>query len=121
MNITKQILPIIAFFTLGLFSFNTVEKDFLPTKLQITVIDRLGNLVSGATVKIYTTEDDYRNNEAPVAAAVSDEKGRVVFKDLNPVSYFIDAQKEDKNNNGEGVKTAALEEGKKNKVNTVIE
>lgn len=121
MNTTKRIIPIFALIAITLFSFTSVNKDFLPTKLQVTVIDRLGNFVSGATVTIYTTEDDYRNNENPVAAAVTDEKGRAVLTDLNPVSYFIDARKGDENNNGEGVKTAALEEGKKNKVNTVIE
>ncbi len=104
------------------FSFAPSDKiSFLPTNLQVTVIDRLGNVVKGATVTLYTNEDDYRNNENPVATGLTDEKGRVVLKELEPISYLIDARKGDENNNGEGVKTAPLEEGKKNKVNTVIE
>ncbi|MFH6985966.1 carboxypeptidase-like regulatory domain-containing protein [Marinoscillum sp. 108] len=105
----------------GLFSFSPAQPELLPTKLRITVIDGLGNPAEGATVTIYLNEDDYRNSENPVAKAISDNKGRVTFKDLKPVPYFIDARKGDMNNDFEGVRTAALEEGKLNKVNTVIE
>ncbi len=101
-------------------SFNAT-MEFLPTKLRITVIDELGNNVEGATVTIYKSEEDYRNNEDSVQKEVTDKKGRVTFKDLEPVSYFIDARKGDKNNDGKGAVTAPLLEGKINKVNTVIE
>lgn len=106
---------------IGLFSFHPVEKELLPTKLRITVIDGLGNPVEGAKITLYDSEDKYRNNTAPVDSAATDAKGRVTFKDLKPQPYFIDARKGDMKNNGEGVQTAILEEGKLNKVNTVIE
>ena len=122
MKIMKYVLFVLSTVLLvGLFSFSPAQPELLPTKLRITVIDGLGNPAEGATVTIYLNEDDYRNNENPVAKAISDNKGRVTFKDLKPVPYFIDARKGDMNNDFEGVRTAALEEGKLNKVNTVIE
>ena len=122
MKIMKYILFILtAALIAGLFAFKPANEQLLPTKLRITVIDGLGNPVEGATVKIFKTQDDYIASENPVQSASSDKKGRVTFKDLEPVGYFIDARKDDMNNDGEGVKTASLAEGKLNKVNTVIE
>ena len=106
---------------LGVFAFSPTDNGFLPTRLRITVIDGLGNFVEGATVKIYASEDDYRASENAISTMTTDEKGRVKFKELEPISYFIDARKDDLNNDAEGVKTAPLEEGKLNKVNTIIE
>ncbi len=98
-----------------------IGPDFLPTKLRVTVIDELGNTVEGATVTIYKTEADYRSSENAVQKQLTDKKGRVTYKDLEPISYFIDARSSDKNNDGKGAVTAPLLEGKLNKVNTVIE
>ncbi|MBR09053.1 MAG: hypothetical protein CMP48_15405 [Rickettsiales bacterium] len=122
MKTMKYILFLISAILLaGLFSFKSANDQFLPTKLRITVIDGLGNPTEGATVSIFETEEDYRAGENAVAKATTDDKGRVTFKDLKPVSYYIYAFKGDMNNDGEGVVTAPLDEGKLNKVNTVIE
>jgi len=122
MKIMKYILFVISAVLLaGLFSFKNIDDQLLPTKLRITVIDGLGNPTEGAEVLIFENEKDYRAGENEVAKALSDNKGRVTFKDLKPVSYYIFASKDDMNNDGEGVVTAPLDEGKLNKVNTVIE
>ncbi|MEQ8240601.1 MAG: carboxypeptidase regulatory-like domain-containing protein [Cyclobacteriaceae bacterium] len=107
----------------GLFSFKSVSEpqSFLPTKLKITVLDGLGNANEGAIVTLYKNEEDYRQSENAVVKEITDNKGRVKFTDLKPIAYFIDARNGDMNNNGEGVKTAPLLEGRVNKVNTVIE
>lgn len=105
----------------GLTSYNTPEEQLLSTKLRITVIDELGNPIEGATVTLYKSEAEYRANENEVQSAETDKKGRVTFKELEPIAYYMDARMDDKNNNGAGVVTAELEEGKLNKVNTVIE
>ena len=96
-------------------------EQLLPTKLRITVIDGLGNIVEGATIAIYENEEDYRASDNAVAVGTTDKKGRITFKDLKPIPYFIEAKDGQKNNNGEGVMTGKLSEGKINKVNTVIE
>ena len=113
-------VAIISILLLGLAS-TEAEGQLLPTKLKITVIDGLGNFVEGASVAIYENEKDYRASENPVATATTDKKGRVVFKDLKTIPYYVEAKKGKKNNNGEGVLTGSLSEGKINKVNTVIE
>lgn len=117
-------MRIIALFTVLLMtttSFKTTDDQLLPTKLRITIIDGLGNFVEGATVSIYEKEADYLASKNPAATMVSDKKGRVTFKEVKPQAYFVEAKKADMNNNGEGVKTGELSEGKTNKVNIVIE
>lgn len=96
--------------------------QILKTSLRITVIDELGNIVEGATVQLYATEEDYRNETNPVSElGTTDKKGNVKFKELQPRAYFVNASKDDKNNIGAGVQTDKLVEGKMNKVNIVIE
>lgn len=122
MKIMKYVLFLISTILLvGLFSFKNANNQFLPTKLRVTVIDRLGNPTEGAKVSIFKTEEDYRAGENAVGTEISDEKGRVTFKELEPISYYIYAAKDDMNNDGEGVVISPLDEGKLNKVNTVIE
>ena len=116
-----KITAILLFFFSSTFVQHTPEEQLLPTKLRITVIDGLGNFVEGASVSIYDSEDDYRASANPIATEVTDKKGKVIFKGLKPISYFVEAKKEEMNNNGEGVRTAPLSEGRVNKVNTVIE
>lgn len=122
MKTMKYILFVLSAILLaGLFSFKSTDNQLLPTKLRITVIDGLGNQTEGAKVSIFENEKDYRAGENAVATALSDSKGRVTFKELKPIAYYIYATKDDMNNDGEGVVTAPLDEGKLNKVNTVIE
>ena len=99
----------------------TTAVGLLPTNLKITIIDELGNVVEGATVKLYETEEDYRADEnASFGPALTNEKGIVKFKELKPISYYIYVEKGDQRNDGAGVLTGELEEGKVNKVNVVI-
>ena len=100
---------------------NVGQPELLPTSLKVTVIDNLGNFVEGADVTLYGSEDDYNSDSNPIAGPFkTDKKGRVTFKGLAAQSYYIDAKSGDKSNMGEGVKTAVLQEGRINKVNTVI-
>ena len=115
----KNLFAILAILVISV-TFGFDSKP-LPTSLRITVIDNLGNFVEGADVSIYTTEDNYRNETSAVATGKTDAKGRVKFKDLKGISYFIHAVKGDKTNIGGGTQTAPLNEGKLNKVNTIIE
>ncbi len=116
------ILPFLMILLVTAGSFHaSAQKKLLPTSLRITVIDGLGNYVEGATVKLFTSKEDYLNTKNEVATAQTNRKGQVTFKKLKPVPYFIDARTEDKNNDGEGVETQPLLEGRINKVNLVIE
>ncbi len=92
------------------------------TSLKITVLDELGNIVEGASVQLFTTDEDYRSETSPVTEiGYTDKKGQVRFKELESKVYYVNVEKGDKNNIGAGVQTDKLIEGKLNKVNIVIE
>ena len=97
------------------------EAQLMNTKLQITVTNDLGNLVEGATVTLYKTEDDYDSETNPVQTATTDDKGRVLFYELEPMAYYMTVTKDDLTNAGRGTKTTKLIAKKKNLVNVVIE
>lgn len=116
-----RVITLLSIIFLGSISINSAEAQLLPTKLRITVIDGLGNYVEGATVSIYENEKDYLASENAIATLTADKKGRVTFKEVKPMAYFVEAKFDGKNNNAAGVKTGELAEGKLNKVNTVID
>ncbi len=96
-------------------------KAQFSTKLKVTVIDRLGNVVDGAVVSIYQTDDDYRKSVQPVGRDTTNLRGQVTFRKLDTISYWLEARKNDMSNDGEGVRTAQLQRWKTNLVNTVIQ
>jgi len=98
------------------------SDQLFKTNLKITVRNELGNLEEGVSVQLFKTEDDYRNEENPATEALmTNDKGEVKFKDLEPIIYFVNAEKGDKNNIGAGVQTDSLQEGKLNKITVIIE
>lgn len=116
----KTILIALIFSTLN-FSFISEPLQLFNTSLTITVRDELGNTVEGAKIRLFETEEDYQKEQNVVAEGTSDAKGLVKLKKLKAASYYIIAQKEDKDNAGGGEKIGALEEGKFNKVTVVIQ
>jgi len=101
---------------MGLFSF-----QIMKTKLQITVMDGVGNYQSNAEVTLYETKADYEAEKNPVAEAMkTDKKGKVIFKELEAQSYFVKVVKGDKNNVGGAEQTSDLLPNKMNKVNIII-
>lgn len=104
-----------------LFSPEEAEAQILSTKLKITVVDELGNVVKDAKVTLYATKEDYNKEENSVQPyKLTDSKGRVTFKKLNAQSYYVIIRKGDKNNAGGGELITDLEKGKLNKANVVI-
>jgi len=98
------------------------SDQLFKTNLKISVRNELGNTVEGVSIQLYPTEKDYREETNPSTdLMMTNSKGEVKFKDLEPVAYFINAENGDKNNIGAGVKTDILEEGKLNKITVIIE
>lgn len=95
--------------------------QILNTSLTITVRDEVGNIVSGAEVKLFKNEQDYLKEANVVMEGTSDAKGLVKLKKLEAVSYYVIVRKEDKDNSGGGEIIGKLEEGKFNKVTIVIQ
>ncbi len=95
--------------------------QIIKTTLHITVRDELGNIVEGATVQLFETEDDYLKEENIVQEGATDKHGIVKFKNLQAISYFVIIRKDDKDNSGGGERTAVLEAKRINKVTIVIQ
>lgn len=90
------------------------------TRLTIVVIDHVGNHVEGATVKLFDNKADFDKLENEVKVGVSNHKGKVYFKELQPREYYVYAEKGDFNNVGHGEKTSVLVENHHNKANVII-
>lgn len=114
---------LLTFVLLSLFfmSFMGTEDQLLSTSLRITIINELGNIEEDTKVTLYKTQEDFEEETNAIDSAMTDKKGRVTFKNLEPIIYFVSAVKEKKNNYGAGTQTSPLTEGKINKVNIVIE
>lgn len=108
-------------FLLAALSVSSVQAQLFKTNLAVTVRDEVGNIVEGATLQLYETEDDYKTEKNMVVETVSDDKGVARFRDIKPLAYFVLVRKDDKNNFGGGEQTAQLEEGKFNRVTIVIQ
>ena len=91
-----------------LISHTSWTKTQLPTALKIQVIDAFEHPVSSAEVVLYTTEENYRFQKNAFDKEETDKKGRVTFRRLQPIPYFIDAQNELKKNNELAALTESL-------------
>ena len=91
------------------------------TTLTVTVRDKAGNTVEGASVKLFLKEEDYTKETNAVEEGVTDAKGVFKFKKLNPQAYFILCRKDDKDNAGGGEKVSPLKKGEFNKITIVIQ
>lgn len=115
MNLTTRIVSLLSLIIL-LSSFQLIK-----TTLHITVRDELGNIVEGATVQLFETEDDYLKEENVVTEGTTDKNGICKFKELKPIAYYVIVRHEDRDNSGGGERTAALEAKRINKVTIVIQ
>ncbi|NJM93354.1 MAG: carboxypeptidase regulatory-like domain-containing protein [Cytophagales bacterium] len=105
-----------------LFTATVVMAQLFPTALRITVIDKLGNVVEGAKVTLYGSEEDYRTEQNPVIPAQkTNDKGIVKFSGLEAQVYYVQAVFDDMDNSGLGTQTDTLKSGTSNRVNIVIE
>ena len=118
----KRLLPL--FLMVLAFTFMTEQKSqaqIISTKLKITVIDPLGNVVEDAKVMLFANKADYLKEVNEVQPfKLSNAKGQVTFKKLQPKSYYILVRKGDLSNAGGGEIVDTLEKGKLNKANVVI-
>ncbi|MFY0591442.1 carboxypeptidase-like regulatory domain-containing protein [Roseivirga sp.] len=113
------LLSLIAFSTISI--SNDAEAQVFSTKLKITVVDELGNVVPDAKVTLYATEADYNKEVNPVQPfKLTDSKGKATFKKLDTKSYYVIVRKGDKDNAGGGEIVSKLVKGKVNKANIVI-
>jgi hypothetical protein len=112
---------ILFIFTLLAATSHTLQAQILTTKLQVTVRDDLGNLVEGASIRLFLTEEDYTKEQNQAGKTVkTDAKGRASFDNLEPKVYYIIVEKGDMDNSDGGTKTEALIPKRINKVTIII-
>jgi hypothetical protein len=116
----KLLMRNIAVFA-AIFIFSSFSSQLLPTSLRITVRNELGNLEENANVQLFKTDEDLRNGTNIVAEEKTDNKGRVTFRNLEPIFYFVNVEKGNKNNFGAGQKTSELSPKRINNVTIIIE
>ena len=111
------IIPLLVAFT-----YQRGNSEILPTSLNVKVLDYLGNIVEGASVRLFHTDEDYRKEENQIGETqFTDKKGKTTIKNLEPRIYFLYVTKDDMNNVGGGVQTDTLKSGKVNKINIIIQ
>src|SRR6267142_3410727 len=115
----KKVIGVVAL--LALFSITSAFRPPFKTSLTLTVRDEIGNLVEGASVKLFETKDDYLKEVNVAAETTTDAKGIAKFKGLKPIAYYVIVRKGDKDNAGGGEQIGKLEEGKFNKSTVVIQ
>ena len=97
-------------------------KDIPPTSLELAIVDNSGNVVSGAAVRLYSSQADWNDDTNQIGATgYSDASGTVVFTDLSNIKYYWYVEKDCKNNaNGTITTASALPAEVNNLVNVVI-
>ncbi len=108
------------FLILGMTFLAISSYTMLRTDIRINVRNELGTIESGVTVSLYKTKEHYEKSTGAVFTGITDVKGNVTFDGVEPISYYIGAEKGDRNNFGAGEKTEVLQEGKLNKMTIII-
>ena len=97
------------------------QAQIFNTKLKITVVDDLGNVVVAARVTLYANAADYKAEKNPVQESLlTSKKGVVTFKKLTRKEYYVRVEKDDMTNAGGGEIISDLEMKQLNKANVVI-
>lgn len=103
----KSILILMVIITLAIPS--SCKKDEpTPTSLELTLKDELGNIVSGAAVKLYSSQTDWNNGSNQVGTTqTSNAAGVVTFTNVSNIKYYWFAEKDCKNNVNGGIASAS--------------
>jgi len=115
----------------GLLFLNSCKKDdddvqptptTIPTSLELSLKDNLGNNVSGASVKLYSSESDLENGTNQIGSTqTSDASGKVKFNELSNIKYYWLAEKDCQNNvNGAVTTTSVLTANTVNSLNVIL-
>lgn len=89
-------------------SFSACRKDEVKKEeasLKLTILDANGDLLSGATVEVYSNQKDWDHSNNPERSLLSDQNGVALFDGLDPVQYFITVRKGCENNHFDYTKT----------------
>lgn len=106
---------------ISILTISLMSSARIKTQIVITVRNDLGNLEEGVKVQLYEKEEDYKAEQNVTFEGYTDAKGVVKFKEVKPITYFLLARKDDKDNFGGGEQTGKLEENRINKITVIIQ
>ncbi len=94
----------------------------IPTSLELTIKDIVGNIVPGASVMLYSTRTDWENSTHPVTGSskITDASGKVKFTDLSSIRYYYDVAAGCKNNAHGNNSVSALSANANNTTEVII-
>lgn len=102
-------------------SFSSASAQLIKTSLHIIIRNELGNTETDVNVRLFKTKADYDKLEnAATPTLKTDKNGKVIFKELEPIEYYINAEKGSLNNFGAGEETTKLDANRINKLTIVI-
>lgn len=97
------------------------SAQLIRTSLHLIVRNELGNPESEVNVRLFRTKEAYdKLQDQATPTLKTDKNGKVVFKELEPAVYYINAEKESRNNFGAGERTDTLSANRINKITVVI-
>ena len=101
---------------MGFAAQNEASAQIFSTKLKITVLDELGNVVPDAKVLLFKNKADWEKEANEVQPfKLTNIKGQVTFKKLTQETYYVLVRKGDKDNIGRGEKVEKMVAKKLNK------
>jgi hypothetical protein len=122
MTLKRYLLTLLIF--AGVAGFQSCKKDDAPppTTLELTIKDNLGNAVSGATVKLYTSVTDFGEQKNQFGEThFTDASGKVTITGISNLQYYWFVEKDCKNNFTGGVTSESnLLSNKTNAFNVII-
>jgi hypothetical protein len=121
MKTLKSLLKVLVFLLLMTSCKKTEYRDQKP-QLKIIVKDSGKNLVTGVSVNLYMTKEDFQEAVNLVKSGITDSTGMVLFTELEEVNYYFYAKLAEKSNLYGVVATSSpLEYGYIHVIETVIE
>ncbi len=93
-------LNIFAILALVLFLSSCTEKEYIDADPQLLFTVVADNLVfvEDASVSLFNSQEDWESHSNVVASLQTDEKGQVLFENLDEQIYYFYVEKDDLNN-----------------------
>ena len=96
-------------------------QQVIKTKLKVQVVTKKGELVEGATLRVFDNVQDYNSEKNAIAEVITDENGFCKVSDLEDRAYYVIAEKGELSNLFNSDRTKVLDKGKTNKIIIIIE
>lgn len=98
---SNSIFSLFLFICLILISCGKTEYLDNAPQLEIHVTNQQGQIVSGATVSLFSNEDDWKQSKGIIYLTQTNANGSALFEELEERNYYFLVEKEELNNKNE--------------------